>query len=73
MLKITVKNKKTKEPIKNLKLRLKIGKKVYAVKTNSKGIAKFNPKFLKAGTHKVKIYSANFKYHVSATSTIKIT
>lgn len=71
---ITVKNKNTKKAIKNLKLRLKIGKKVYTVKTNKWGIAKFNTKLLKKkGTYKVSIYSANIKYFVSTKSTIKIT
>ncbi|WP_405270845.1 hypothetical protein [Methanobrevibacter sp.] len=69
---ITVKNKKTKKPIKNLSLKIKIGKKVYTVKTNSKGVAKFNTKSLKAGTYSVAIYSGNIKYFVSAKSTIKI-
>ena len=69
---ITVKNKKTKKPIKNLSLKIKIGKKVYTVKTNSKGVAKFNTKSLKVGTYKLIIYSGNIKYFVSAKSTIVI-
>ena len=68
---ITVKNKKTKKPVKNLVIKLKIGKKVYSVKTDSKGIAHFNPK-LDAGSHEVAIYTDNIKYLVSAKSTIKI-
>lgn len=71
--KIIVKNKVTKKPIKGLKLRLKIGKKIYAVRTDSKGIAKFNTKYLKVGTHRVNIFSAYYEYYVSAKSTIKIT
>ena len=70
---VTVKNKKTKKPIKNLKLKLKIGKKVYTVKTNSKGIVNFNTKSLKVGVYDVVIFSGNDKYSVSAKSTIKIT
>ena len=70
---IIVKDKKTKKPIKNLKLKLKIGKKVYTIKTNSKGVAKFNTKSLDVGTYNVVIYSGNDKYYVSAKSTIKIT
>ena len=70
---ISVKNKKTKSPIKNLKLKLKIGKKTYTVKTNKKGYAKFNTKSLKPGRYDVAIYSDNIKYYVSAKSTIKIT
>ena len=70
---IFVKDKKTKKPILNLKLKLKIGKKVYTVRTNSRGIANFNADLLKLGTYAVKIYSDNIKYYVSAKSTIKIT
>ena len=69
---IIVKDKKTKKPIKNLKLKLKIGKKVYTVKTNSKGVAKFNTKSLDEGTYKVAIFSGDDRYYVSAKSTIKI-
>lgn len=68
---ITVKDKKTKKPVKNLVIKLKIGKKVYSVKTDSKGIAHFNPK-LDVGSYKVAIYTDNIKYSVSAKSTIKI-
>ena len=53
-------------------LKLKIGKKVFTVKTNSKGIAHFNPKSLNAGSYKVAIYTDNIKYLVSAKSTIMI-
>ena len=70
---ITVKDKKTKKPIKNLKIKLKIGEKVYTVKTNSKGVAKFNTKSLDEGTYKVAIFSGDDRYYVSAKSTIKIT
>jgi 5-hydroxyisourate hydrolase-like protein (transthyretin family) len=69
---ITVKDKKTKKPIKNLKLKLKIGKKVYTIKTNKKGVAKFNTKSLKPGSYTVVIYSGNDKYFVSAKSKITI-
>ena len=69
---ITVKDKKTKKPVKALVLKLKIGKKVFTVKTNSKGIAHFNPKSLNAGSYKVAIYTDNIKYLVSAKSTIMI-
>lgn len=64
--------KKSKKAIKNLKLKLKIGKKTYTVKTNSKGIAKFDTKSLNAGNYTVVIYSASDKYFVTAKSTIKI-
>lgn len=70
---ITVKDKKTKNAIKNLKIKIKIKNKVYTVKTNSRGIAVFNPKSLGIGTYNIKIYSGNLKYYVSAKSTIKIT
>ena len=69
---ITVKNKKTKKPVKNLKLKIKVGNKIHTVKTNSKGIARFNPESLANGTHSVVIYSGNIKYYVSAKSTIVI-
>jgi len=69
---ITVKNKKTKKPVKKLKLKLKIKNKVYTVKTNSKGVASFNPKALNIGSYNVLIYSGNIKYYVSSKSTIKI-
>ena len=72
VFKITVKNKKTKEAISHLKLKIKISDKVYTVKTNSKGIAKFNTSPLGIGSHDVVIYSGNNKYYVSAKSAINI-
>ncbi len=69
---ITVKDKKTKKVIKNLKLKIRIGKKTYSVKTNSKGIAKFNTDALMLGRYNVTIFSDNIKYYVSAKSTITI-
>ena len=69
---ITVKDKKTKKPIKGLKLKLKIKNKVYTIKTDSKGVARFNPKSLGIGNYNVLIYSGNIKYFVSTKSTIKI-
>ena len=74
--KVTVKDKSTKKPVKSLKLSLKIstGKKVKAfkVKTNSKGVAKFNTYKLTKGNHKVSILSLNNNYKVSAKSSISI-
>ncbi len=76
--KVTVKNTKTKKVIPTIKIKIKVytGKKskTYTVKTNKKGIAYFNVKSLKVGTHKVVVTSAN-KYCVAkaAKSTIKIT
>ncbi|PWB86546.1 hypothetical protein [Methanobrevibacter thaueri] len=69
---ITVKDKKTKKPIKGLKLKLKIKNKVYTIKTDSKGVARFNPKSLGIGNYNVLIYSGNLKYFVSVKSTIII-
>lgn len=71
-LDITVKDKLTKKPIKNLILNIKIGKQVFAVKTNALGVAKFNTKSLKVGDYAVKIYSANIYYYVLAKTAIKI-
>ncbi|WP_407392183.1 right-handed parallel beta-helix repeat-containing protein [Methanobrevibacter sp.] len=70
--KVTVKNKVTKKAAGKAVLNLKIGKKTYKVKTNKKGIAKFNTKNLKVGTYKVKITSGDGNYKISAKSTIKI-
>lgn len=74
--KVTVKNKKTKKAIKGLKIKLKVytGKKykVYKVKTNKKGVAKFNTKKLKRGKHKVIITSLNKNYAINKKSQITI-
>ena len=70
--KVTVKNKATKKVVKNTYVKIKIDKKTYKIKTNSKGIAKFNTKKLKIGKHKVTITSANVNYQMSAKSTITI-
>ena len=70
--KIKVKNKATGKMVKNLKLKVKIGKKTYKLKTNSKGIAKFNVKRLGVGSYKVVIKSGSSKYSVSKNSKIKI-
>jgi hypothetical protein len=69
---ITVKEKKTQNPIKNIKIKIKIADKVYTVKTDAKGVVKFNTNSLDIGTYKVTIYSGNKKYYVSAKSTIII-
>ena len=74
--KITVKNKFTKKAMKSFKLKLKIftGKKsaTYIVKTNKKGVAKFNTKTLAKGTHKVVIKSKSRNYYINAKSKIKV-
>ena len=63
-------------PIKNVKVKLKIytgsKSKTYIVKTNSRGIAKFNTKNLKPGSHKVVITSADERYKISKVSKIII-
>jgi predicted outer membrane repeat protein len=74
--KVAVKHKTTKKPFKNLKLKLKVytGKKsqTYKIKTNKKGVAKFNTKKLKWGKHKVKISSNDKNVKLSKTSSIRI-
>lgn len=70
--KITVKNKATKKAVKNTYVKIKIAKKVYKIKTNSKGVAKFNTKKLKIGKHRVVIASGNSNYIMSEKSTITI-
>ena len=73
-LKVKVKNDDTEKPIKNLKLKVKVftksKSKTYIIKTNSKGIAKFNTKSLKLGDYKVIISSADSKYKVSENAPI---
>ncbi len=63
-------------PIKNVKVKLKIytgsKSKTYIVKTNSRGIAKFNTKDLKPGSHKVIITSADERYKINKVSKIII-
>lgn len=70
--KVKVTHKITKKAVKNTYIKLKIDKKTYKIKTNSKGIAKFNTNKLKFGTHKVAISSGNANYKISAKSQIKI-
>ena len=74
--KITLKHKTTKKVMSGIKLKLRIytGKKykTYTVKTNKKGVAKFNTKKLKRGKHKVKILSGNKNVVVSKKSSIRI-
>ena len=73
---VTVKNKATKKAVSNVKVKIKVytGKKyiIKTVKTNSKGIAKFNTKSLKIGKHNVVVSSGNSNYQMSAKSTITI-
>lgn len=74
--KVKVISEKTKNGIYHLKLKLKVftGKKykIYKVKTNKKGVAKFNTKKLKRGKHKVIITSANGNYYIYKKSLIRI-
>lgn len=69
---VTVKDKKTNKAIKCLKLKIKIADKYYSLKTNSKGIAKFNTDSLKVGWYRVVIFSDNIRYYVSCKSAIKV-
>lgn len=61
--KVKVKNDKNNKPVKNIKVKIKVftksKSKTYTIKTNSKGIAKFNTKILKKGDHKVIVTSAD--------------
>lgn len=63
-------------PIKNVKVKLKIytgsKSKTYIIKTNSRGIVKFNTKDLKPGSHKVIITSADERYKINKVSKIII-
>lgn len=72
LFKATVKDKKTNKIIKGLKLKIKVGHKTYAVKTNSKGVAKLNVSSLNSGKYNVLLYSADIKYYVQAKSKIII-
>lgn len=70
--KVSVTHKITKKAVKKTYVKIKIDKKTYKVKTDSKGIAKFNTKKLKIGKHKVVISSGNTNYNMSGKSTITI-
>ena len=63
---LTVKNKKTKDVVSGMKVKVKVKSKIYTVKTNLKGIAKIG-KVFKAGKYKVSVSSAN-KYCVGKTT-----
>lgn len=74
--KITLINKISKKPQKNLKLKVKVftGKnyKTIIVKTNKKGVAKFNTKTFARGNHKVIITSKNSMFSINKKSSFKI-
>lgn len=74
--KVTVKHKTTKKAVKNTKISVMITNKngiyvQYILKTNGKGVASVNTKYLTKGIHKVKITSYG-NYIMSKTSTIRI-
>lgn len=74
--KATIKNKASYKPVSKIKVKVKVytGKKAktFILKTNKKGVVKFNTEKLKRGIHKVKITSKNSKYEISKISSIKI-
>lgn len=74
--KVTVKDKATKKAAGSIKVNLRVFTaktyKTYSVKTDKKGVAKFNTKFLAVGKHNVIISSGNSNYAISAKSVITI-
>jgi hypothetical protein len=72
--KYTITLKSGKNPIKNAKVTINIGKKTYKAKTNSKGKAVFKIKKLtKKGKYKATIKFAGNKYYNKVTKKVKIT
>lgn len=74
--KVTVKHKTTKKPVKNTQISVMITNKggiyvQYIIKTNGKGVASVDTKYLTKGIHKVKITSYG-NYIMSGTSQIRI-
>lgn len=67
----TLKNNKGKA-LKSTKLTLKIGKKTYTAKTNSKGIATFKVKLTKKGTYTGTVKFAGNKYFKALSKKVKI-
>lgn len=70
--KIKIWDKRTGYTVKHVKILVKVGKKKYSLKTNSKGVASFNTKNLKIGKYKVSIKSKDSHYVINAKSLIKI-
>lgn len=71
-LKIKIKDKHSKKALKNKKVYIKVSGHTYKVRTNKKGIAKFNTKRLSSGKHKVKIVVKIANYR-KATKKVYIT
>jgi hypothetical protein len=59
--------------LKKVKLTLKIGKKIYSAKTNSKGVATFKVKLTKKGKYTGKVKFAGSKYYKAVTKNVYIT
>lgn len=74
--KVTVKNKKTKKAIGKTSIKINVSgvnfTKVYRIKTDSNGVAKFNTKELMVGNYTVTVYPGNSLYLVSGKSKIEI-
>ncbi len=76
--KITIKNRESKKPMKNIRVMIKVytGKKYkrYSLKTNSDGIVSFNAKSLTKGNHKIaiKIKATSKVKSASSKSSVKI-
>ena len=68
----TLKNNKGKV-LKKVKLTLKIGKKIYSAKTNTKGVATFKVKLTKKGKYTGKVKFAGSKYYKAVTKKVYIT
>ncbi|MCR4691539.1 MAG: hypothetical protein K5739_09365 [Lachnospiraceae bacterium] len=74
-MKYTVKVKSENKPVKGLQLKLKIQKKIYKAKTNSKGVATFKikTKKLKKGSSQATVsWKGNEKYK-KTTKKVKVT
>ncbi len=67
-----LKNNKGKV-MKNNKLTLKVGKKIYTAKTNKKGVATFKVKLTKKGKYAVTVKFAGSKYFKALSKKVKIT
>ena len=70
--KIKVKYKSTNKAVSKVKISVKVGYKTYTLKTNSKGLASFNTKYLSPGTYKVIIKSKNSKFKIYKKSKIVV-